>query len=625
MNSTLFNGVAGILTHQVGLDVTSNNIANANTVGYRGNEAHFKSMLSKNMGILNANSPLNNDYNHGTTTASTAIITRPGTIKASTGEFDVAMNGRGWFVVGTQKDGNYDVKNPIGQNLDQKNFYTRDGSFGRDSDGYLVNNSGYYLYGINLGKIGADGVFNASNDYDADIAGLTGSQLEPIQIPEDLYFRPNITTTLSMGFNLNRTENSKGIDEAFADIDGTIDYDAIFEQNMNAFTSGSDPIDVKVNKTFTMNVDTPNPDYDPNQPAGDDNPEFITENFTFTYGGEDEFGFNTLGELRDLVNQHSGLTLDLQRKDDGMLDGCGLVLKNETDADIKVAIGGRLGDVLGFKNVDRTFEPIEENDSSSEITGKSVIGSSLGVPTNGFSQRIFDDQGNVYTIQNQFYLKQASNGEGTDEIWEVKTSIMTADGKSYLSDNYTQSELKFSNGNVVDAPDVTVPFLTGDLTMNLGGADGRTSTSFAGNASELRKVEQDGIAAGRLSEVTITEQGFINLTFSNGASEIMGRVGTVAFVNDQGLQKVGNNMFALDAKIINGEIGIVSGPPIMGWDEENATLKFASMRHKYLEYSNVDIAEALTNLIVFQRGYSFNAKAFTTGDELIKEAIGLKR
>ena len=105
----------------------------------------------------------------------------------------------------------------------------------------------------------------------------------------------------------------------------------------------------------------------------------------------------------------------------------------------------------------------------------------------------------------------------------------------------------------------------------------------------------------------------------------MGRVGIVAFVNDQGLQKIGGNLFEMSAISRDGDEGVIaSGNPILGWDTDG-NLRFGQVLHKYLETSNVNPADAMTDLIVFQRGYAMNAKAFTTGDDLIKEAINLKR
>ena len=93
----------------------------------------------------------------------------------------------------------------------------------------------------------------------------------------------------------------------------------------------------------------------------------------------------------------------------------------------------------------------------------------------------------------------------------------------------------------------------------------------------------------------------------------------------EGLQKTGGNLFEMNLVSRDGEESIpASGNPILGWDEAG-NLRFGQILHKYLESSNVNPVDAMTNLIIFQRGYAMNAKAFTTGDDLIKEAINLKR
>lgn len=143
--------------------------------------------------------------------------------------------------------------------------------------------------------------------------------------------------------------------------------------------------------------------------------------------------------------------------------------------------------------------------------------------------------------------------------------------------------------------------------------------------SSVLDVNKDGTQKGELTHIGIDNNGIINLSFSNGVTEKMGRVGVVAFVNDQGLQKVGGNLFEMSSYLINGEESLpASGKPLIGWDEKGE-LRFGQILHKYLETSNVNPADAMTDLIIYQRGYSMNAKAFTTGDDLIKEAINLKR
>lgn len=103
MVGAFYNGISGIRTHQFGIDSTSNNIANVNTVGYRANLPEFKSLFATSMSYVNANSPISNDYNYGSTIGSNAINANDGTYVSAEGDFNVAYSGKGWFVVGLNK------------------------------------------------------------------------------------------------------------------------------------------------------------------------------------------------------------------------------------------------------------------------------------------------------------------------------------------------------------------------------------------------------------------------------------------------------------------------------------------------------------------------------------------
>ena len=138
MNGTMINSFSGIKTHQFGLDSLANNIANVNTLGYRENQPQFESLFASSLDSLNANSAINNDYNYGVTKASNAISTKSGSYKNSDGEFDVAYEGKGWFVVGENKGGSFVIKDD-GYESKQKTYFTRDGSVLRDGEGYIVN------------------------------------------------------------------------------------------------------------------------------------------------------------------------------------------------------------------------------------------------------------------------------------------------------------------------------------------------------------------------------------------------------------------------------------------------------------------------------------------------------
>lgn len=746
MNATLYNGVSGILTHQTGLDSVSNNIANVNTTGYRANLPEFESLFAKSMSYINSSSPISNDFGHGVTKASNAISTKSGSYKNSEGEFDIAYSGKGWFVVGTQKNGEFDVQAPkFGQV--QKNYFTRDGGFTRDAEGYLVNSSGHYLYGIDLGKISKTGTFSAKHDYAADTKALSGSKLTPLRIPEDLNFQPTVTTKVGTAINLNKTSGGSGIDQVFKKPDGTFDLDALWAQDVNALMDDKlSPLEANNYKDITITSTLNNG---------------AKISHTFTYGGDGENGFKTLGELKKLIKEKTGLTLDIGRDSMGKPHNCNLLLHNDTFYDMGIEITGRLAQKLGLGGATKDFDSgasmrysadssgydvgtyvnadgviyrrtnaagnsdphtdktnWERVDSSkvetynqtrsyesgtlvnvngtlyrrvaatagnsdptttatewvnigeatkgnvamyqdgtsyarnevvsfngtlyrrsgaegasspatdfanwSILRNDSLMSEKLSVPSYTSGVEVFSADGTKYNLRTEYYLKDSGNA-GVGERWEARTAIYDATGKTMVSDSKVIHEVTF-NGGVASGSSVTIPFGNGSIDYNpIKSADGRMSTNYSYASSSVKESTQDGSQIGRLKDISVDSNGRIMLAFTNGRTEAMGRVGIAAFVNDQGLQKVGGNMFQMTSISYNGgEPTYPSGAPILAWDK-SGDLKFGRVMDNMLETSNVDIGSALTELIILQRGYSFNAKAFTTGDELIKEAIGLKR
>lgn len=106
-----------ILNHMLDLDVTSSNLANVNTAGYKTTRSNFQEML-------------NEQLKEGTQMRSTQMLTMQGSLRTSTNPLDWAIQGDGYFSV-TLPDGT------IG--------YTRDGQFVLDADRSLVTASGYPL------------------------------------------------------------------------------------------------------------------------------------------------------------------------------------------------------------------------------------------------------------------------------------------------------------------------------------------------------------------------------------------------------------------------------------------------------------------------------------------------
>ncbi|MDR2033147.1 MAG: flagellar hook-basal body complex protein [Helicobacteraceae bacterium] len=156
----------------------------------------------------------------------------------------------------------------------------------------------------------------------------------------------------------------------------------------------------------------------------------------------------------------------------------------------------------------------------------------------------------------------------------------------------------------------------GAVTLDNNGTPINFRFDLSANAAlaESSDISADGVIEGNLDDYTIDEYGRIIATFDNGRQSAIAQIAIYHFANDQGLMRVGGTQFMQSEN---------SGEPFFYIDAngEQRSVVVGS----YLESSNVQAAVALSDLIVYQRAYEGAAKAITTNDELIKNAIGLKR
>ncbi len=134
MFSSLWIAKTGLDAQQTRMAVTSNNIANANTTGFKRSRAAFEDLIYQNRRQPGAQSseatqvPAGTMVGTGVRVVGTEKLFTQGEVMQTGNAFDLAIQGRGFFQV-TLPDGT------VG--------YTRDGSFHVSSDGQLVSNSGY--------------------------------------------------------------------------------------------------------------------------------------------------------------------------------------------------------------------------------------------------------------------------------------------------------------------------------------------------------------------------------------------------------------------------------------------------------------------------------------------------
>ncbi|MEK2646808.1 flagellar hook protein FlgE [Bdellovibrio sp. BCCA] len=132
--SSLYTGVSGMTAQGEALGVIGDNIANANTVGFKASRAEFQDIISKNLkGILGGN-----QIGRGVKIGAVNPILTQGNIDATEKVTDLAISGDGYFK----------VKGSDGES------YTRDGSFHFDREGYLVTNDNQKVQGFSTDEKG---------------------------------------------------------------------------------------------------------------------------------------------------------------------------------------------------------------------------------------------------------------------------------------------------------------------------------------------------------------------------------------------------------------------------------------------------------------------------------------
>jgi flagellar hook protein FlgE len=124
---TILNtSVSGMLTDSNWLSSISQNVANANTTGYKDLETNFEAVVD----AVSSAAP-----GGGVTTSVTSLNTAQGSTVSTATSTNLAVQGSGYFIVS-------DASGAL--------YLTRDGSFVPDASGNLVNDAGYYLMGSDI-------------------------------------------------------------------------------------------------------------------------------------------------------------------------------------------------------------------------------------------------------------------------------------------------------------------------------------------------------------------------------------------------------------------------------------------------------------------------------------------
>ncbi|MFO1011333.1 MAG: flagellar hook-basal body complex protein [Planctomycetota bacterium] len=643
MSSSLFSALSGLQAHQSWIDVIGNNLANSNTPGFKSSAATFADQFARTLEYAQGPGTGRGGRNPvqiglGVRLADTAHNFSQGALTRTGRTFDVAMQGNGFFAVQSGL----------------QNLYTRVGTFGLDALHQLVDQRTGFPVLSPTGQpieIDTESLLAPNATSSARLSGnlpktvtgplpevltasaafaqgspaeLTGSNSGPFAIPTGETWTMRVTVAGGAPQTVSVTSATGSV--TAAEIASAVDA----LDGLSASVNGSGQIEITTDRTgedITLKVSSGSTGRDLAALTGlstalvsgsqtdataatdlNELPGNIVDyvdgdrihvtgvdldgtaiNAVFTYGAANDG--TTVGEFTDFVdNLFAGATVSM-------------------DASGKLTVEA---DSAGEAGLQLSLLDDSANTGSVDWTTYAMAVTTEGTPSDevSTSMEVFDSAGVAHTMTMTFARQE-------DGSWNLTPSLSSADG-SVLSGSITGILFDDEGAPLglagVD-PTVQVQFAgqgtPQTISFNLGSDGVFTGLTQFGADGEVFVRDQDGYGVGELASMSVDADGTILGLYSNGKTQDLGQLGVATFVNSEGLQLVGNNLFA---QTVN------SGAANLGVAEVGAA---GSVVGGSLENSNVDTAEQFVALIQAQRGFQANARVITAENEVLRDTVNL--
>jgi flagellar hook protein FlgE len=187
IQSAMFSGVSGLNSNSQAMSVIGNNLANTNTLGFKGSRTVFSDLLSSSISGSGGSSQVG----RGVGLSTIDSLFSQGTFETTSTNTDVAIEGDGFFVL---KEAGDDTA-----------YYSRSGAFRFNADGYLVNPEGYRVQGKE---------FDSTNNTELLAADPTNIRVANVGLT-------GASPTTALTFTTNLDENSTELGGSATDIDPT--------------------------------------------------------------------------------------------------------------------------------------------------------------------------------------------------------------------------------------------------------------------------------------------------------------------------------------------------------------------------------------------------------------------
>ena len=498
MVRSMYAGVAGMKANQTRMDVIGNNIANANTYGFKSSRATFRDMYYQQIRGASGGSATRGGTNpsmvgYGSQIASIDLLMTQSSFTSTGNPLDVAIAGEGLLQV-MDPDGNI--------------YYTKAGMLDIDpATGALIDSNGNFVLGTSATDGKLDSTEPGSNKILIQVAPVqasVGKVETEISGKKLTITSTNQNKSANVSFTFTKTTELPDGKDVVAIMDGTSSAINIQINANSKFKTMAD-LQKAINNAITEANGGPH--------AGGDF-IFSMQPDPFTAAGPD--GLTGAQIIDTATADYDGGSIDLV----------------DPGADVS-ADGSFLG---GFKIVETGLRFSGEGDVSVEVTDSAdPEGYNVTVTTAGgatYTGFISQERADISSGSGQVLLKNAS-GDANDTI--TLSYPNTTDIEANLNNNVTIGTATASQ------PSKELGWGKGTFTLTGG-------TEF---------TEQD---VGNLTGISIGADGTIMGTSAAGL-QVLGRIDLATFANSEGLMQSGNSYFTAtsnsgDAKLaIAGENG----------------------------------------------------------------------
>ena len=296
---------------------------------------------------------------------------------------------------------------------------------------------------------------------------------------------------------------------------------------------------------------------------------------------------------------------------------------NDDDKVLTIAVTALSTDAVNTNTrMKDAFSNLNGSLSSGASTGKTS--SALKMSAHSMTTEFYDSLGSKHQITVEYRKVSYSPENGTE--WSIMVTVpepgvINTDPEAGAYKNVITGNIRFgTDGALIGYSPSVINYTANNgsasgqtIALNfgtLGGFDGITSYD---SKSNTENIAQDGYTGGTLNGLRIDQSGKIIGSFTNGHSMALAQVSMATFTNNNGLEKLGGNVWGETAN---------SGGPVIG---AASTGSRGKINASTLEMSNVDLSHAFTQLIVIQRGYQANSKTITTSDTMLNTLLQLKQ